>query len=314
MKGKINIKVSNRHISFSLLLERNITIITGDSGTGKTKLVNMVSDYSKQGKTSGVTLSCDKKCIVLESNNWEEILKLTKNSIVFIDESNAFIKTKEFAKNIQNTDNYYVIVTREPLAQLPYSIDAIKCIAKNNKKPKIDKIYDKVSVKNISKFPYDVVLIEDENSGFQLFDFYTKKYNLTCYSANGKSNILNYIKKFKGKKILVVADAAAFGPEIKNIMLYKEKSSQKIDLFLPESFEWLVLKSNVLGVKKKITKILEDPVEYIECKEYFSWERYFTKILTDITKGIKNLEYKKSKLAKGYKTEANAKKIIDAMI
>ena len=45
MKGKIAVSVKNRHISFKLNLERNITIITGDSGTGKTKLINMVRAY-----------------------------------------------------------------------------------------------------------------------------------------------------------------------------------------------------------------------------------------------------------------------------
>lgn len=42
MTGKIKLSVKNRHITFNLELERNVTIITGDSGTGKTKLVNMI--------------------------------------------------------------------------------------------------------------------------------------------------------------------------------------------------------------------------------------------------------------------------------
>ena len=67
MKGKIAVSVKNRHISFKLNLERNITIITGDSGTGKTKLINMVRAYSEEGKSSGVTLKCDKQCLVLDT-------------------------------------------------------------------------------------------------------------------------------------------------------------------------------------------------------------------------------------------------------
>lgn len=39
MRGKIKIYVKNRHITFSFILERNVTVITGDSGTGKTKLI-----------------------------------------------------------------------------------------------------------------------------------------------------------------------------------------------------------------------------------------------------------------------------------
>ncbi|MDE5582531.1 MAG: hypothetical protein K2K16_09770 [Ruminococcus sp.] len=46
MRGKTKIYVKNRHITFSFTLEKNVIVITGDSGTGKTKLINMVSDYS----------------------------------------------------------------------------------------------------------------------------------------------------------------------------------------------------------------------------------------------------------------------------
>ena len=64
MKGKFKISVKNRFISFNFTLERNVTVLTGDSGTGKTKLINMVRDFSEFGKSSGVTLKCDKPCLV----------------------------------------------------------------------------------------------------------------------------------------------------------------------------------------------------------------------------------------------------------
>lgn len=123
MKGKIKICVKNRHITFSFTLERNITVITGDSGTGKTKLINMVRHYSELGKSSGVTLRCDKTCIVLEGRNWEQILDDTHNSVVFVEESTLFLTSQAFAQAMKKSDNYYVLVTREPLPQIPYSID-----------------------------------------------------------------------------------------------------------------------------------------------------------------------------------------------
>ena len=44
MKGIQHIEVSNRKVKFKLDLIRNITIIRGESGTGKTTLYNMISD------------------------------------------------------------------------------------------------------------------------------------------------------------------------------------------------------------------------------------------------------------------------------
>ena len=55
------------------------------------------------------------------------------NTIVFIDEGNAFVKSTEFASEIKKTDNYYVIVTRESLEILPISVDEIYGIRSSKK-------------------------------------------------------------------------------------------------------------------------------------------------------------------------------------
>lgn len=55
------------------------------------------------------------------------------DSIVFIDEGNDFIKTEEFDGEIQKTDNFYAIVTRESLLTLPYSVEEIYGIRTSGK-------------------------------------------------------------------------------------------------------------------------------------------------------------------------------------
>lgn len=315
MKGKISFYIKNRQIAFKFDLERNVTILTGDSGTGKTKLINMVRNYSREGKASGITLKCDKPCVVLDDNNWDIILERTKNSIVFVEESTKFLSKHEFASAILNTDNYYVLVTREPLSQIPYSIDAIKQIIKNNSKPKIEKMYENVSVRDISSFPYDLVIVEDSKAGFQFFSKATEKWNLSCETANGKSNILALLNKREEKRILVIADAAALGSEIQELVRFKLLSDKKIDFFLPESFEWLILKSAVYNGNENVKTVLQNPVDYIESKEFFSWERFFTYLLVEESKNREKLKYpkNKSKLPSGYLTEANIENIINSM-
>ena len=64
---------------------------------------------------------------------WKEQLSGIADSIVFIDEGNEFNKTTEFADEIQKTDNYYVIVTRESLPSLPYSVEEIYGIKTSGK-------------------------------------------------------------------------------------------------------------------------------------------------------------------------------------
>lgn len=315
MRGKIKIQIKNRHITFNFTLERNVTILTGDSGTGKTKLINMVRNYSELGEQSGVILKCSKPCLVLSNANWKTILENTHESIVFVEESTPFLSSYEFAKAIQGSDNYYVLVTREPLAQIPYSIDAIRKIHKNGAKPKFEKIYKNISKKDISAFPYDIVIVEDSRSGLQFFKKATEDHDLECISSNGKSGIVKLLEQHKGKHILVIADAAALGSEIKELMYLRSVSNNKIDLFLPESFEWLILRSAIFDSNDNVQEILADPAEHIDCEKYFSWERFFTALLVAETNGRANLEYheNKSHIPSGYLSEQNIYSILNAM-
>ena len=315
MKGKITFYIKNRHITFKFDLERNVTVLTGDSGTGKTKLINMVRMYSREGKASGVTLKCACPCIVLEGNNWETILDNTTRTVVFVEESTSFLKSKEFAGKIQKTDNYYVLVTREKLSQIPYSIESIKKIVKNNSKPVIEKEYKNLSVKSISEFPYEEVVVEDSKAGFCFFSKACEKLSVRCYSSNGKSNILFELRKSKANRILVIADAAALGPEINELVQFKERSGKEIDFYLPECFEWLALRSAIFSGNRHVNEVLSNPVDHIESRDYFSWERFFLWLLVDESKDRTKLRYPKNKgkLPSGYLIEANMDSILNAM-
>mgnify|MGYP000487380628 FL=1 len=174
MKGKHRIVVSTKRQKYEFELRRNLTILRGDSATGKTTLIEMIQDHENDPLGSPVELISDKKCYVLEGALWKEQLAGITDSIVFIDEGNTFVKAEEFAGVIQNTDNYYVMRLMESR---------------------------------------------------------------------------------------------------KNIVLY-----------LPESFEWLILSAGVLK-NAAMEKILKNPSEYVESRNYFSWERFFTALLIEETKG-----------------------------
>lgn len=133
MRGKHRVIVSTKRLKYDFEIRKNLTIIRGDSATGKTTLVDMIQEYVNNPTGSPVDLTCDKKCYVLEGALWKGQLAEITDSIVFIDEGNDFIKTEEFAREIQKTDNYYVIVTRESLPALPYSVEEIYGIRTSGK-------------------------------------------------------------------------------------------------------------------------------------------------------------------------------------
>lgn len=136
-----SISVQNNKVKYEFTIKRNITIIQGDSATGKTTLVDLIREFEQNGFESGINLSSDKKCVVIEGNNWKEKLCNVKDSLVFIDEGNRFISTVEFASLIKKTDNYYILVTREGLENLPYSVDEIYGIHTSGKYADLKQIY-----------------------------------------------------------------------------------------------------------------------------------------------------------------------------
>lgn len=82
--------------------------------------------------------------------------------------------------------------------------------------------------------------------------------------------------------VLAIADGAAFGSEMDRVMKLLDKK-KNIVLYLLESFEWLILKSDILN-DKEVREILMDVSQYVESSEYFSWERYFTTLLIEKTR------------------------------
>ncbi len=125
MKGRYHIIVQSSHLKYEFDIIHNITIIKGDSATGKTTLAELIREYTLNGTGTGITISCDVPCRLLEGNTWAEQLSLINDSIVFIDEGNSFVSSNEFAFAIKGSSNYYVIITRESLHSLPYSVTEI---------------------------------------------------------------------------------------------------------------------------------------------------------------------------------------------
>lgn len=301
MKGIHKVVVGTKYLKYEFELRRNLTIIRGDSATGKTTLVDMIRTHMNDGESGPVTLNCDKSCYVVEGNLWKGQLDNIQDSIVFIDEGNEFVKTKDFARAIQQTDNYYVIVTREGLPALPYSVEEVYGIRTSGKygtlKRSYHSFYRIYPDSTTEKIKPEKILTEDSNSVYQFFDAVCTEHQMQCDTANGKSNVFSYLKVHKDEKILVIADGAAFGPEM-NRVLQLVQTRKNLALYLPESFEWLILSSGILK-DAETTQILQTPSGYIDSKEYFSWERYFTALLTEKTAGT-YLNYTKKTLNEAY--------------
>ena len=75
MKGSYEIIVANAKVRYEFTVRRNITIIKGDSATGKTTLVEMIREYYESGEGSGIELRSKKECRVLAGRDWKRLLE-----------------------------------------------------------------------------------------------------------------------------------------------------------------------------------------------------------------------------------------------
>ncbi|RGI59981.1 translation initiation factor 2 [Ruminococcus sp. TM10-9AT] len=313
MTGKYDIEVYNKRVHYHLTIKRNITVIRGDSATGKTELLRMISDYENNGISSGITEICEKRCVVVENASWKERLATLKQCIIFIDEGAQFLRSKEFTRIIKGSDNYFVLVTRDTLEQLPYSIEEIYGMRQERESQKYknakriyNETYQLYNLQENEDIQPDLIVTEDSNSGYE---FYRTLFGETCFSAEGKSNILPYLQKNQNKEILTIVDGAAFGPEMQRVMQYIKDTEKKIVLYAPESFEYLLLRANII---ERTAEVTEKTYELADSKEYFSWEEFYTAYLIEHSRNT-IYEYSKKKLKDAYLTTGSFQKILNQL-
>ena len=323
MKGKYHIIIQNNKVHYEFDIKRNLTIIRGDSGSGKTTLINMIELATTRGESSGIEISCSRTCRTLPIADWKIILPLLHENILFLDEDSTFIKTEEFARAVRQSDNYFVIVTREDLPNLPYSVDEIYGIHASGKYHDLKKTYNSFyriynSSNQTSCFPTDnmrsispdEVITEDSNAGYAFFKDVCEKAGISCHSAAGKTNLRKLFLESQGRTVLGIADGAAIGPEM-NELFQILKKKENIHLYLPESFEWLILKSGLID-GNAVKDVLERPEDFADSTAYFSWEQFFTSYLIKMTVGT-YLQYRKSALNPAYLNEKEQLAILRVM-
>ena len=200
MKGKYHIVVQNNKLRYELEIRRNITIIRGDSATGKTKLVSLLEQAATLGEGSGVEVLCERPCRTLSGNDWNLVLPNIHEQIIFLDEENKFVKSQEFATAVKASDNYFVIITREDLPNLPYSVDEVYGIHTSGKYNDLKRTYNELyriySVEAYSdKQKPEIVVTEDSNSGYEFYRAVCDENGIACTSAGGKSNLKTVMGK-----------------------------------------------------------------------------------------------------------------------
>lgn len=298
MIGKYKIEITKRDVKFELVVDRQITVITGDSGIGKTYLVDAVSEYIESGRSSGIIVKSVVELDVGEATLAKAVRQLSENSktIIFYDENNNYVLAEEFAKAVKHSDNYVVIVNREDIKNLPYSIKAVKSLTTSgtygNFVTQLKELFNLYKMEKY--FKPDLVVTEDKKSGFEFFSMISA---CKCKHADGNSNIVNALKNSKRyNNVLVIVDGAAFGALYRELKEYVDITSlQRIVVWSPESFEYLLLQSGLVE-HKQLNDFLYATYDYADSCKYESWEQYYTWLLNELCQYNKIGNYSKDRL------------------
>lgn len=116
IKNKWNNHIILNNNNFNIIdldLKERITVLSGNSASGKTYIFNLLKKYAKQNDDSNIV--CINSDTVYYVNAIIEKLKTTKKGLIIIDQANEVLKNKdltEFIRRDFESNNNYILIGR----------------------------------------------------------------------------------------------------------------------------------------------------------------------------------------------------------
>lgn len=311
MTGTHFIEIHTPKLKYSLILNRNITILQGNSGTGKTTLYTLFSNRNKTRNSVLIKSSCR---VVALSDDIDLLKEDIDEDVIFIaDEDVPYLNTKRFAKFVKRSGKYFLLITRTPLRELPYSIKSIYRLNTELCGDKFVTSNKELFFSNdVYTFETGTIITEDSGSGRTMFErvYNYDKYKVYSGKLSGNSSVEEITKNIDDK-CLVIVDGAAFGSYIsKMVNILRDKGDGSF-IWAPESFEYLIFKAGIL-YNDYIKDIMKSPGSYIDSSKYLSWEEYFFDLLVSECRKS-GLNYGKNYLPDRFLSESNINKFINIL-
>lgn len=282
---KLTVKSSTFHIDIELF--RRFNIIKGDSGVGKSTLVEVLSDYG----SPDVDIFCELKIVIVNLTDWQVVMSAAKNALIVIDDMD-FVETSEFNLLYQSTciqnNNYYLVIAREVisnfkgLSRLPFSINAVYKMEKNGIFHSLYPYYTDLCYADNP----DCVIVEDSGSGYDFFKWLVSDGIAVETARSGNSSIIADTEQLLNKyhHVFVIFDTASFGCYMDEFYLkFTNIYPNNIISYMSEyeCFEELLIRTNLINHLEIVRKEL--PLLFDYANQEISWERYFEDLLRRAT-------------------------------
>lgn len=293
------LEIKGKRINYLLEIQDRITIIRGDSGTGKTTMAKIISQKLR-GINNGfeINTSFCLKEVLVDNIKYPDI---DYNNLYILDEG-SLETSNQFANFVNKSISHFIIISRDRLPNIMYGFESIYEFYNDNGIIKLKRKYEELNDQYVNKQKLDKLIIDGSNSNYQFYNKF-KNINVMAYKSNSK--ISEMIKD--NDNIIVVFNNVAIGPYIENI--YNISRNKNIYFLYPKSFEWLLLNSGIFRQSD-----IEDEMNY-KLYFYINDEEYYTNVLTEVSSrvDIEDLEYNKHKLSPWYLEDSRFNKVINKL-
>lgn len=280
------VHLKTKRLEYKFEITQKYNLIIGDSGNGKTTLVNTLHSLLEESYSG--TLDGYKKIKTSRDLRIKDLEDL-ENYIFFIDEFSKLLSLPDIASIMENSHNYFVIISRdETLGFKSISLDCVYIMHTSGKFHDLKKAY---SIPE-KMFKVSRIICEDSRSGYQFMQERFENLAKVDYAkaslddkTGGKSKFAEYIETLNDDEFLcLVFDRSAIGYDYHKILNNIEKKKMKVCIIDWDSFECYILQSTMFNKK------VPEPMN-----EYESKEKLATSMLSDL------IAYKKESLTKCFK-------------
>lgn len=293
---ELNKVIGDVKADFKVKLKYRINIVTGDSATGKSFLIDGFINAINNG---GVwNYKCNKNVIVINTLNTAKALLSTNTETLFIMDENitdAIRSGKQDVsmKDIEKSRNYFLIFDRQSTLKIECNVKAVfklvRRVMNNSIEYRLESYFglDKASKNNIDVNKYKYLLSEDAKSGKVFFKNILTKLITLDLNGQGNGAIARTINKDIVKSgVLIALDYDVGSISMQNI-INKVIGNEMIGNigFIPmESFEELICNSEfILDAFPEIKDLVINYEDHMDASVKHSG-KYFSKILHEYIK------------------------------
>lgn len=284
MRCNHSISLITKREHYELTIRSKISVLLGMSATGKSTLYRIFLDRTLKKQ-------CDAEVRQLQEQDWELTLKAYQDDVIFVcDEYCSYMDDDRFYALLKESRACFILITRNRLNRFPlsyldiYRLVTVKGITKNVRK------YEPFIPREQKP---EMLITEDEKSSCIFFRRHLPQ--MTVVGIGAKSKLPQVIEQYaeQAENILVFADGDGIGAEYAKLRF--QALEYRMNLMLPNSYEWLLLSSRMFARFPEIKEKLEHTERFLTTA-YTGREQFWEKMLKSAMQTVKGQEYTKNSM------------------